>query len=245
MLNTLRLIDAFLTKIDTQSPVFTSRDGKLCISGFSAITKSICFYIKTDLFYVDDMFAVRNWKSLSTILHSLPEENSSVVLEKNKEGYPYRFVFKNGRTKITYYVQTKQIISDEYKSFSFEIENPKSYQDLPTFDSDMIKSFLTATKITMTDSFALQRRDAELFAIFGDTSLSVDNVEVKLLDNCKFVDIPPIKLYNTLELINLIKSADNHKICMIKNDKLELTSSGEKFGIKYNAGFIFSSKTRI
>ena len=245
MLRTLFLIDRFLSKIDTISPVFISRDGYLCVSGFSTLTKQVCFFIRTNFNYTDDLFAVRNWKSLSTILHSIDVDKTEVLLEKNKDGYPYRLVFKSGRSKITYYLQTKQIISNEYKSFSFNVDNPASYQDLPEFDDELIKSFMTATKITLVDTFSLNRVDNELFAIFGDKNSSVDNVEIKLLDNCNKVDIPPLKLYNTADIINLIKVSDNPRLCMISNDKIELISTATIDDFEYTAGFIFSSKTRI
>lgn len=137
-------------------------------------------------------FAFRDWSAISSIISSFYDSENPdkcvMTLDKDSEDYPNVLNVKNGRMKMTHYLQNYTFISRQddllnaYKGKKFHLKAPTvGYID--TFDIDTMRSVSKLSSLTGEKLFRIGMEGTGLYFYFGDETKTIDNAKICVCEN--------------------------------------------------------------
>lgn len=224
-------------KSDCKTIVFHgSSDGKLRVSSTTDDKQLYIFAESIDNSWNEKEFAFRDWNAITSIISSFYDhdnpEKCSITLEKDSEDYPILMKIKNGRMKMTHYLQNYTIIARQeqllssYKGKKFQLKEP-SENYIETFDSNDMRNISKLSSLTSEKLFRIGIENKELYFYFGDESKTIDNAKICVCEN---YDYPYAgkDLYFSVDYLNIaFNSLKNHDDVKLKIDNSMIVLSGK------------------
>lgn len=187
--------DKLLSKLDLNTVVvYSSQDNNCCISCHTDDDLAYVYVKSKNDGYVEKEFALRNWKTMHSILSSFysPESFNDLKFKigYDSENYPNKLDIKNGRLKMTHYLQTYSLIRnqdemlDSYKKKKLALNQFNSSLSGDEIDDNVIKDIAKMSSLVNEKSFRINYKEGlGTYIYFGDENQSADNGSIIIDEN--------------------------------------------------------------
>lgn len=236
----LKIVLADLSKSFTKTDmktvvVYPSDTNKLRVSCCSDDKQYYVFGESINDGWTEKEFAFRDWNSVSSMISSFysydEPEKCSMTLEKNSEDYPTILKIKNGRMKMTHYLQNYTFISrqddllNNYKGKKFQLKGfDENY--FTDFSADTMSRITKLSALTGAKHFRVGLEDRDLYFYFGDETKTIDNAKICVCEDYQ-VDFKDKGLFFAVEYLAIAVSALKDQNMKIKYDGGVITLCGE------------------
>ena len=235
---TLLDADKLLSKIDLKTVVvYSSQNNNCCISCHTDDDLAYVFVKSNEDGYTEKEFSLRSWNSMHSILGSFcnPEtvDNLKLKFGYDSETYPNTIEFKNGRLKLTHFLQNYSLLRNQQELLADYTKKKLALNqfsgDGDYIDDGVVKDISRMSGLVNEKLFRINYKESiGTYVYFGDENQSADNGSIVIDENESSVLYKNDVYFPVDYFVNIYKamSGDGFKMKLYA-DKIIMINNGD------------------
>lgn len=234
------LIDAdkLLSKLELKTVVvYSSQNNNCCISCHSDDDLAYVFVKSNEEGYMEKEFSLRSWNSMHSIIGSFynPEtvDNFKLKMGYDSENYPNTIEFKNGRLKLTHFLQNYSLLRNQQELLADYTKKKIALNqftgDGDIIDDGIIKDVSRMSSLVNEKLFRINYKDGiGTYIYFGDENQSADNGSIIIDENVSTVQYKTDAYFPVDYFVGIYKAMSGNGFKMkFYNDKIIMINNGD------------------